>query len=141
MGDTPVRLPQLSPWYWAAGVNVSIPVFNGFRFTARSKEAALREEAVRQRLLDLKNSISRDVRNSWLNANTAYERLSVTQQLLNQANLGLDLAQTRYNLGLGSIVELSQAQLQQTQAQITYAQAGYDYRLGLALLRYQTGSL
>jgi outer membrane protein len=141
VGDTPVRLPQLSPWYWAAGVNVSIPVFNGFRFTARSKEAALREEAVRQRLLDLKNSISRDVRNSWLNANTAYERLSVTQQLLNQANLGLDLAQTRYNLGLGSIVELSQAQLQQTQAQITYAQAGYDYRLGLALLRYQTGSL
>ena len=53
-------------------------------------------------------------------------------------DLALDLAQTRYNLGLSSIVELSQAQLQQTQAQISSAQAGYDYRLALAVLRYQT---
>ena len=78
------------------------------------------------------------MRTSWLNANTAYQRVSVTQQLLDQASLALDLAQTRYNLGLSSIVELSQAQLQQTQAQISNAQAGYDYRLALAVLRYQT---
>jgi outer membrane protein len=55
------------------------------------------------------------VRTSWLNANAAYEKLSVTQQLAAQAQLALDLAQTRYNLGLSSIVELSQAELQQTQ--------------------------
>jgi outer membrane protein len=61
--------------------------------------------------------------------------------LLDQANLALDLAQTRYSLGLSSIVELSQAQLQQTQAQISNAQAGYDYRLALAVLRYQTTGL
>jgi outer membrane protein len=120
---------------------MGIPVFNGFRYSAMSKEASLEEEATRQRLLDLKNSISRDVRNSWLGANTAYQRLSVTQQLLDQANLSLNLAQTRYNLGLGSIVELSQAQLQQTQAQIGYAEAGYDYRLALAMLQYQTTGL
>ena len=89
-------------------------------------------------MLDLRNRISRDVRTSWLNANTAYERVSVTQQLLDQASLALDLAQTRYKLGLSSIVELSQAQLQQTQAQISNAQAGYDYRLALAVLQYQT---
>ena len=86
----------------------------------------------------MRNLISRDVRTSWLNANTACQRLSVTQQLLEQANLSLSLAQSRYNLGLGSIVELSQAQLQQTQAEITYAQAGYDYRLSLQILTYQT---
>ena len=78
------------------------------------------------------------MRTSWLNANTAYERVSVTQQLFDQASLALDLAQTRYRLGLSSIVELSQAQLQQTQAQISNAQAGYDLRLALAILRYQT---
>jgi outer membrane protein len=138
VGDTPVRVPALTNWYWAAGVNMGIPLFNGFRYTAMSKEASLREEATRQRLLEVKNTISRDVRNSWLSANTAYQRLSVTQQLLDQANLSLNLAQTRYNLGLGSIVELSQAQLQQTQAQISYAQAGYDYRLARAMLQYQT---
>jgi outer membrane protein len=66
--------------------------------------------------------------------------LSVAQQLLQQSNLALDLAQTRYNLGLGSIVELSQAQLQQTQAEISNTQAGYDYRLALAVLRFQTAN-
>jgi outer membrane protein len=86
----------------------------------------------------MRDLISRDVRTSWLNANTAYQRLSVTQQLLDQANLALNLAQSRYKLGLGSIVELSQAQLQQTQAQISYAQAGYDYRLSLAVVAFET---
>ena len=138
VGDTPVRDPVLSNWYGAVGVNIGIPLFNGFLYTARSREARLRTQATQDRLLDLRNRISRDVRTSWLNANAAYEKVGVTQQLLDQANLALDLAQTRYNLGLSSIVELSQAQLQQTQAQIGNAQAGYDYRLALAILQYQT---
>ena len=138
VGDTPVREPVLSNWYGAVGVNIGIPLFNGFLYSARSREARLRTQATQDRLLDLRNRISRDVRTSWLNANTAFERMSVTQQLLDQASLALDLAQTRYSLGLSSIVELSQAQLQQTQAQISNAQAGYDYRLALAILQYQT---
>jgi outer membrane protein len=141
VGDTPVRNPVLSNWYGAVGVNVEIPLFNGFLYSARSREASLREQATQERLRDLRNRISRDVRTSWLNANTAYERVSVTQQLLDQASLALDLAQTRYRLGLSSIVELSQAQLQQTQAQISNAQAGYDFRLALAILRYQTAGI
>jgi outer membrane protein len=139
VGDTPVRNPLItSNWYGAVGVDVEIPVFNGFLFTARSREASLRAQAASERLRDLRNRISRDVRTSWLNATTAYQRLAVTQQLLDQANLALNLAQSRYNLGLASIVELSQAQLQQTQAQIAGAQASYDYRLALAILQYQT---
>jgi outer membrane protein len=139
VGDTPVRNPAIYPnWYGAVGVDVNIPVFNGFLFTARSREASLRAQATEERLRDLRNRISRDVRTSWLNAMTAYDRLAVTQQLQEQANLSLSLAQSRYNLGLSSIVELTQAQLQLTQAQITNAQAGYDYRLALAVLQYQT---
>jgi outer membrane protein len=142
VGDTPVRNPAISPnWYGAVGVNVDIPVFNGFLFTARAREASLREQATRERLRDLRDRISRDVRTSWLNANTAYQRLAVTQQLLDQANLALNLAEARYHLGLGSIVELSQGQLQQTQAQISNAQAMYDYRLSLAVLQYQTSGI
>jgi outer membrane protein len=138
VGDTPVRNPVISNWYGAIGVNVDIPVFNGFLFNARGREAALRAQATQERLRDVRDSIARDVRNSWLNAKTAYDRLAVSQQLLDQANLALSLAQARYKLGLGSIVELSQAQLQQTQAQIGSVGAGYDYRLALAILQYQT---
>ena len=142
VGSTPVRVPQITiNWYGAAGVNMDIPIFNGFLFSARSREATLRAQAAHDRLLDLRNRVSRDVRTSWLNATTAYSRLSVAQQLLEQSNLALDLAQTRYKLGLGSIVEFSQAQLQQTQAVISNTQAGYDYRLALAILRYQTTGL
>jgi outer membrane protein len=54
----------------------------------------------------------------YLNATTAYDRLALTQQMLQQAQLSLDLAQNRYDLGLGSIVELRQAQLNVTSAQI-----------------------
>jgi outer membrane protein len=65
-------------------------------------------------------------------------RVTVSEQLLAQANLALDLAQTRYKLGLSSILELSQAQLQQTQAEIGIAPVEFDYRLALSVLRYQT---
>jgi outer membrane protein len=141
IGDAPFRDDRISSWYGAAGVNVQIPIFNGLLSTAKSHESDLQARAAEQRVLDLRNRISRDVRTSWLNANTAYERVSVSQQLLSQANQALDLSQTRYKLGLGSIVELSQAQLQQTQAQIGSAQAGYEYRLELSVLRYQTMGL
>ena len=141
VGDTPVRNPVISNWYGAVGVNVNIPVFNGFLYPSRAREASLRAQATQEKLRDLRDRISRDVRTSWLNATTTYDRLAVTQQLLDQANLALNLAQSRYNLGLGSIVELSQAQLQQTQAQISNAQAGYDYRLSRAVLQYETSGL
>jgi outer membrane protein len=140
-GDSPVRDDVIYGPYAAVGVNVQIPLFNGFLFSAKSHEADLRTQATRQRLMDLRNRISRDVRTSWLAASTAFDRVNVSEQLLAQANQALDLAQTRYKLGLSSIVELSQAQLQQTQAEIGNAQAGYEYRLALSVLRYQTSGL
>ena len=140
-GDSPVRDDRVFGPYGAVGVNVQIPIFNGFLYSAKSRETDLRIQAVRQRLADLRNRISRDVRTSWLSASTAFDRVNVSGQLLAQANQALDLAQTRYKLGLSSIVELSQAQLQQTQAEIGNAQAGSEYRLALAVLRYQTSGL
>jgi outer membrane protein len=76
---------------------------------------------------------------AFLNASTAWQRLSVTAELLNQASLSRDLAQSRYDLGLSSIVELSQAQLNLTSAQIANAQSRFDYALQRAVLDYQAG--
>jgi outer membrane protein len=127
-------------WYGAAGVNVSIPIFNGFKFSAEAAEADLRAKASDQRSRQLLDRIVRDVRTAWLAANTAQQRMSVTAELLKEANTALDLAQTRYQLGLSSIVELSQAQLQQTQAQIDEANARFEYEADLAALRFQSGA-
>jgi outer membrane protein len=139
-GSTPVRADQIvTPWYGAAGVNMSIPIFNGFLFSSRAHEADYRASALQQQERDLRDKIARDVRVTWLQSNTAYQRVSVTAQLLQQANLALDLAQTRYKLGLSSIVELSQAQLQQTDAQIGNTNARYEYLSTLSELNFQTG--
>jgi len=139
-GGSPVRTDAItSNWYGAAGVNLHIPVFNGGLFSARAKEADYRADAAQQQVRVLRNTIARDVRISWLAAQSAYQKIGVTAKLLNQANQALDLAQTRYKLGLSSIVELSQAQLAQTSAEIGNTNARYDYQRALAAIRYQTG--
>ena len=127
--------------YGAIGVNLSIPLFNGGLFRARQTEAELKARAANENVNDLANRLTRDVRIAFLNAQTGYERVSLTDQFLKQAQLGLDLAKGRYDLGLSSIVELSQAQLNLTTAQIGNASARYDYQTQRAILDYQVGAL
>jgi outer membrane protein len=142
VGASPIRAGQyyVSSWDGAIAANVNIPIFNGFLYSAQAKEAKLRAQATAQQTRQLRDVIVRDVQTAWLDANNAFTRLGVTAQLLNQANESLSLAQTRYKLGLSSIVELSQAQLQQTEAEITNTNAQYQYRLTLAALKFQTGA-
>jgi len=140
-GLTPAYQVPLSDRYAAAGINVNIPIFNGFLFSARHQEANLRAQVADQGMRDLADRIARDVRTAWLDAGTAYQRLDVTAQLLHHATLALDLAQGRYKLGLSSIVELSQAQLNLTQAQIADTSAKYDFEIQSAVLSYQVGQL
>ncbi len=127
--------------YGAIGLNVSIPIFNGGLFKARESEAELNAQAASQKVRDIENGIMRDVRVAFLNATNALDRVSLTERLLKQAQLAQDLAQTRYNLGLGSIVELSQAELNLTTAQIANTSARYDYQAQRVLLDYQVGVL
>jgi outer membrane protein len=147
-GATPVRpdcfggcFPNyfVSSWYGAIGINMSIPVFNGFLFTSQASEAKYRAQAAAENTRDLRNRIARDVRTAWLATNTAFQRVTVAEELAKQADLSLQLAQSRYRLGLGSIVELSQAQLQQTDAAIGYVNAQYQYRLTLSTLNFEVG--
>jgi outer membrane protein len=141
IGLVPVGDPALRSSYAAGGFNVTIPVFNGKLFSARHAEANLRAQAEEQRLHDLENSVAREVRVAWLDVNTAYQRLDLTSQILDQAKQALELADARYKLGLSSIVELQQAQLNQTQAAIDQASAKYDYAAKTASLNYAVGLL
>lgn len=135
-GIAPVRDDRLSSWYGAAGVNINLPLFNGFQYDARAKAANLQVDLNRQRLADARNNIARDVRIAWQDSQRAFERLSVTKELRDQANLSLSLAQSRYNLGLSSIVEFTQAELQKTEADIEDTDAQYQYRLTQIVLAF-----
>jgi len=65
----------------------------------------------------------------------------LTSKLLEHANQAFDLTQARYDLGSSSIVELSQAQLNKTTAEIAQANARYQYHLRRAILDFQIGTL
>jgi outer membrane protein len=150
-GVTPVRpdcfgnscFPNyfISSWYGAVGVNMAVPIFNGFLFTSEASEAKFKANAARESTRNLHDNVVRDVRTAWLAANTAFQKVGVSEELAKEADLALNLAQGRYQLGLSSIVELSQAQLQQTDAQIGYVNAEYQYRLALSTLNFEIGAL
>ena len=140
-GVAPIRDERLPETYSAAGLNVNIPVLNGGLFRARREEAQSRAAAAAKDVQDLSLQIARDVRVAWLDSNDAFRRLDVTARMVAQANEALRLAQARYDNALGSIVELNQAQLNQTSAEIAAAWAKYDYLSARAALSYSMGIL
>jgi outer membrane protein len=135
-------LPRVIPGvYEGVGVNVEIPIFNGHLFSARRQEAHYQALEADQRLRDREQQIARDVRAAWAGAMTGYQRLDVTAQFLREATLAQQLAQGRYDLGLASILELTQSQLAVTEAEIENLSAKYDYQGLYATLQYMIGGL
>jgi outer membrane protein len=138
-GVTPFHQDTLTDRFAAAGINVTIPIFNGHLFGAERAEAQARADAESQKVRAEEDRIVHDVRVAWLQAGAAFQRITLTGQLVAQATQAQSLAQSRYDLGLSSIVELSQAQLNATEARLAEANARYGYAAALALLKYQAG--
>jgi outer membrane protein len=140
LGRTPAGDPSVRESYAAAGFNVQVPLFTGGRITARAREVALEADAASKAVEETEEGIVRDVNQAWLNVNEEKERIEVTQRLLQSATEALELAQARYQTGLASFLEYSQADLNKTQAQIDNATATYQYEIMLSVLDFQTGA-
>ena len=140
-GDSPAHDSRLADNYAAAGVQLSLPLFAGGLYRARQHEAELKAQANAEMLRTAEDNVIRDVRIAWLNVNNALEQLHTTGQLVKHAAEAYDLAEARYKTGISSIVELSQAQLSLTSAQIANTNARYDVLIEQANLDYQTGVL
>lgn len=137
-GNANANIPDT---YESIGINMQVPIFNGFLFTARRQAAEYQLQAEQQKTRDLEDRVARDVRTAYERAKTDFEAITATEQLLKQANLAMQLAQGRYDLGLASIVELTQAQLGQTSAQVETFDAKYEYQESYAALQYTLGLL
>jgi outer membrane protein len=140
-GVIPTGNSHLGPDYAAAGVNLNLPIYTGGLYTARRREAQFQAKAADENLRDEENNIIRDVQVTKFDLEYAYDRLALTRQLLQNANEALELAQARFKSGLSSIIELSQAELNQTSAQIGEANARYDYHIQHSALDFQLGRL
>ncbi len=90
---------------------------------------------------ELKLEVSEQVRDAWYSADEAHQSLDVTARLVAQSKEALRLAQDRYDTGLGSIVELNEAQLNETSAEISAADATYTYLSRRAELDFAAGLL
>jgi outer membrane protein len=140
-GQIPYHDHTLHDDYAAAGFNLSIPVFNGGLFAARRAAADMEATARTRDVQQLRLEVSEQIRNAWYRAEEAYQGLDVTTRLVAQSREALRLAQDRYGAGLGSIVELNEAQLNETSAEITAADATYTYMTRRAELDFAAGLL
>jgi len=140
-GFIPVRDDaHFSDRYAAAGVNLSLPIFDGGLNSAKRSEAEYRAQANAATVRDAENTAINDVRTASLNTNYAFERLDLTKKLFENASQAFDLAQARYKVGSSSIVELSQSQLAKTTAEIAHTGAKYDYQIQRAILNFEIGA-
>jgi outer membrane protein len=140
IGDSPSHDSHLPDNYAVGGIQLSLPLFAGGLYTARQHEAELKAQADSELVRSLEDTIVRDVHIAWLNVNTALEQLRTTEQLVHNAAEAYDLADARYKIGSSSIVELSQAQLSLTSAQIANADARYNVLIQQSNLNYQIGA-
>jgi outer membrane protein len=140
-GVVPVGDARFPSNYGAVGVNLSMTLFDGGKISALEQEAKLRSLAASETLAEARNGIANAVRVAWLNAKASYENIAISQHLRDAAAQALKLAESRYSLGITSIVELNQAQLSAIDAEIGYSRAKYRYLLARAALAYQVGGL
>lgn len=140
-GEIPYHDHTLHNNYAAAGFNLSIPLFNGGLFSARRAEARLEANARSRDREALELQVGEEVRASWYRAHEAFLSLGVSARLVAQSQAALRLAQDRYETGLGSILELNEAQLSETSAEITDADSRYTYLIRRAELDFAAGLL
>jgi outer membrane protein len=138
-GNSPWHDARLADNYSAGGLQVSVPLFAGGLYQARQREAELRAKAAAEALRTAEDKVSRDVRIAWLNLNSARQRLHAAGQLRRYAATAYDLADARYKAGSSSIVELSQAQLALTSAQIDETASRYEVLMRASDLNYEVG--
>ncbi len=114
---------------WAVGFNVNVPIFNGFETSYQVKEAMGNYGEIKALEDQTRQQIALDVERSYLNLIGAGERIKATESAVRSAKENLDLSNGRYRVGVGSIIEITEAQVINTQAQTNHIQAITDHKI------------
>jgi outer membrane protein TolC len=130
--------------FWApssyVGLNLSVPIFDGFDKRAKIQRAKLElEKAINQRE-DLTRAITLEIANARTNYLNAQQRLDSQQRNLGLAERIYDTSQIKYREGVGSSLEVTQAEQSLYDTQSNYMQALYDLILAQARLDLALGN-
>ncbi len=129
--------PLQDTWMFGASVNLSI--LNGGLVRAQIAEAKANLDVLKFNEEALRQNIALQVRQAALNVQQAAESIGVAEKGAQQARESLELAEGRYNTGVGNIIELTNAQVQLTSAEASYVQALYSYQSSVAALENAIG--
>ncbi len=124
---------------WSAGVAINIPVFSGFLTKYQVQEAKANLNVAKANEDLVRQTVFSDVKQAYLNLTAAEDKIPAAELAVRQAAENLDLANGRYTTGVGSPVEVTDAQVAYTNAQVTYITALGDYRTAKASLEKAMG--
>lgn len=125
---------------WAVGLNLTVPLFSGFSSVEQVREATANIHTIEARQSNLKLQIGKEVDSAWLGVGEAAARMASTGKEVAAAHESKALAEGRYQEGVGSIIEVTDAQSQALEARTANIQAMYDYYTALARLDHAIGT-
>jgi len=124
---------------WSLGLAFTWTIFDGGRLIAAHQEAKANLGAANARIKAAELALLQNLEQAEIAVEATQERIQAAQVLISSAQENFRLAQGRFDVGVGTILELTDAQLALTQAQNTEAQALADYRISLARLDRSVG--
>ena len=124
---------------WSLGLAFTWTIFDGGRLIAAHQEAKANLGAANARIKAAELALLQNLEQAEIAVEATQERIQAAQVLITSAQENFRLAQGRFDVGVGTILELTDAQLALTQAQNTEAQALADYRISLARLDRSVG--
>ena len=126
---------------WYLGIQVSIPIFEGFTRTYQIRQAEAQTELQRDTLNEVQQQVGLDVWNSYQTLQTSTHNLGNSAMLLDVARRSYTAAQRRYQTGVGNILELLNAQSSLAGAKRQRIQALTDWRSARLQLASKLGRL
>ncbi len=124
---------------WSAGVAINIPVFSGFLTKYQVEEAKANYNVAKANEDLVRLTVFSDVKQAFLNLKAAEEKIPSAELAVKQAAENLDIVNGRYANGLGSPVDVTDAEVTYTNAQVTYITALGDYRIARSALEKAMG--
>lgn len=111
----------------SVGFQVSMPLFTGFRISSQVKQAKLGRMQSMTRLADLKADIQAELEMKLSDLEESRKRIEVQDRTIQTAKRSYEITLLRFREGIGSQLELADAELQLNKAKTNYLQAVYDY--------------
>ncbi|MDE0342186.1 MAG: TolC family protein [Deltaproteobacteria bacterium] len=122
-----------------SSLTLEFPLFAGLTLKPEIERAVSDYAVVRAQLEELRQRIALEVEESFLNLVEAGERIKANEAQTRSAKENLDLANGRYQVGVGSIIEITEAQVINTRAQTDYIRSIYDHKVAEARLARAMG--